>query len=146
MQLTSHTDFALRLLIYLAVQEEHKQATVHDAAERYGISTNHLAKVAQKLVQLGYINSHRGRGGGLELAMAPEKINIGRLVRATESLQLVECFGANSTCPIEPGCTLKSILSDAQKAFLKVLDGYSLADLTQQNKKDRLAELLEMPA
>lgn len=142
MQLTTHTDYALRLLIYLAIHRGEKAATVQDAARRYGVSVHHLAKVAQKLVQLGYVNSHRGRGGGLELAMEPESINVGKLVRETESFQLVECFGTDSTCPIEPQCFLKSILLDARKAFLNVLDSYSLADLVQQ--KNKMAKLLEM--
>lgn len=142
MQLTTHTDYALRLLIYLAVYKGEKSPTVQNAAERYGISANHLAKVAQKLVQLGYVNSHRGRGGGLELAKAPEEINLGKLIRAIESFHLVECFGTESNCPIEPCCYLKSILFDAEKAFLQVLESHSLADLVRP--KTRIACLLEM--
>ncbi len=81
MQLTTHTDYALRLLIYLAVRDDHMPATVQAAATRYGISANHMAKVAQTLVQLGHIDSRRGRGGGLTLARAPAEINIGAVVR-----------------------------------------------------------------
>lgn len=140
MQLTSHTDYALRLLIYLAVHRGETPATVQDAATRYGISANHLAKVAQRLVQLGYVNSHRGRGGGLELACDTNAIGLGKLVRQTENLVLVECFGNDSECPIEPACGLKHVLDKAQQAFLGVLDDYTLADLIGQ--RSQLVQLL----
>lgn len=130
MQLTTHTDYSLRLLIYLAVGPAERPATVQDAAARYGISANHLAKVAQTLVQLGYIHSRRGRGGGLELARPAGAIRLGEVVRATENLQLLECFGPASGCPIEPACQLKRVLATAQNAFLEILDGYTLTDIT----------------
>lgn len=142
MQMTTHTDYALRLLIYLGIHREDTPATVQDAAIRYRISTNHLAKVAQRLVQLGYITSQRGRGGGLELALAPDDINVGELVRNTETFGLVECFRDDSNCPIEPGCRLKHALSEANEAFLEVLDNYTLADLIQP--KIRISKLLDM--
>lgn len=144
MQLTAHTDYALRLLIYLAIHGTDTPATVQDAAERYGISSNHIAKIAQRLVQLGYIMSYRGRGGGLELATAPENINIGDIVRETEAFSLVECFGPDSTCPIEPSCALKHALAEAKDAFLEVLDQYTLADLARP--RNRLIKLLDMRA
>jgi Rrf2 family nitric oxide-sensitive transcriptional repressor len=134
MHLTSHTDYSLRLLIYLALKPDHGQATVQEVATRYGISSNHVAKVAQKLVQLGYVVSHRGRGGGLALALAPEEINVGQVVRGTEPLELLECFGANSTCPIDPSCRLKGVLHEAQRAFLEVIDRYTLADLVGSHR------------
>ena len=141
MQLTSHTDYALRLLIYLAVHKGDSPATVQDAATRYGISANHLAKIAQRLVQLGYINSQRGRGGGLELACEESSIKLGDVVRQTENLVIVECFSDNSNCPIEPACGLKYVLGKAQNAFLKVLDNYTLADLIKH--RNRLGQILE---
>lgn len=140
MQLTSHTDYALRLLIYLAVAKSDTLATVQAVATRYRISANHVAKVAQTLVQRGYVHSHRGRGGGLELAQPVHAINIGEVVRQTENLRLLECFGPNSTCPIDPACRLKQILGSAQQAFLEVLDGYTLADLVAND--DELRALL----
>lgn len=137
MQLTTHTDYALRLLIYLAVRDGEMPATVQAAAARYGISAHHVAKVAQTLVQLGYVNSHRGRGGGLSLAKPPEAINLGEVVRQTENLRLLECFGPDSTCPIDPACTLKQILGQAQAAFLAVLDGHTLAGLVTNDARLR---------
>ena len=142
MQLTTHTDYSLRLLIYLAILEEDKPGTVQAAARHYGISSNHLAKVAQTLVQLGYVDSLRGRGGGLRLAKSIETIGLGRVVRETENLQLLECFGTNSTCPIIPACKLKQIMADAQLAFLAVLDRYTLADLV--HNRSSLHKLLDI--
>ena len=140
MQLTIHTDYALRLLIYLAVHRDEVKPTIQDAAKRYGISSNHLAKVAQTLVQHGYVHSHRGRGGGLQLAMGPEEINVGSLIRQTENLELLECFSEECACPIEPVCLLYRALNKAQQAFLDVLDNYTLADLVRN--KTRLRQIL----
>lgn len=140
MQLTSHTDYSLRLLIYLAIADPDMPATVQEVARRYLISANHVAKVAQTLVQLGYIHSQRGRGGGLSLAYSAEQINVGSVVRQTENLRLLECFGPNSSCPIDPACRLKQILGEAQNAFLEVLDGYTLDQLA--TNQDELRVLL----
>ena len=129
MQLTTHTDYALRLLIYLAVYQSESSLTVQDAAGRYGISTNHLAKVAQNLVQHGYVTGQRGRGGGLALTHKPADINIGEIVREIESFNLVECFGDDSMCRIERNCKLAAAIDEAREAFLKVLECYTLADL-----------------
>lgn len=135
MQLTTHSDYAMRLLIYLAIHPGDKPATVKDAAERYGISTNHLAKVAQKLVQEKIVHSQRGRGGGLKLAMPPAEVNIGKLIRKTENMELLECFGDQCACPIDNVCILYSALRKAQKAFLEVLDGYTLEDVVKNKAK-----------
>ncbi|MAK23343.1 MAG: Rrf2 family transcriptional regulator [Alcanivorax sp.] len=129
MQLTTHTDYSLRLLIYLGLSRDKAPATVQEIALSYGISANHIAKVAQTLTRLGYVKSLRGRGGGLVLAGDPERISVGEVVRQTENLKLLECFGENSSCPIDPACTLKKVLGRAQEAFLQVLDGYTLAEL-----------------
>jgi Rrf2 family nitric oxide-sensitive transcriptional repressor len=131
MQLTTHTDYALRLLIYLAVHRGDDSPTVRDAANRYGISTNHLAKVAQHLVQRGYITSQRGRSGGLALRQEPEGINVGELVCEFEAFNLVECLGRDSLCRIEPDCRFKQAIEAARDAFLDTLRQYTLADLIQ---------------
>lgn len=137
MQLTTHTDYALRLLIYLALSEDQAPATVQQAALSYGISANHIAKVAQTLVQLGYIKSLRGRGGGLVLERPAAKIVVGEVVRQTENLRLLECFGPDSSCPIDPACILKGVLGRAQDAFLKELDRHTLADLIDNGEELR---------
>lgn len=140
MQLTTHTDYALRLLIYLATSEEKRTGTIQDAARRFDISANHLAKVAQTLVQKDYLISQRGRGGGLRLARSAEEINIGAVVRHTENLNLLPCFGEDNACPIQPACKLKNVLGRAQQAFLEVLDEFTLADLI--TNRDTLRQLI----
>jgi len=143
MQLSTHSDYSLRLLIYLAITpDSSRPATVQDAARRFQISANHLAKVAQALVQLGYIHGQRGRGGGLHLAKSPEQIRLGQLIRETENLQLLECFSHTPACPIEPACKLKQLLSRAQLAFLAVLDECTLSDLVPNKRK--LNQLLQV--
>lgn len=137
MQLTTHTDYALRLLIFMAIKQDNEPATVQDVAHRYGISAHHVAKVARTLVQHGYLASHRGRGGGLELTRSASEINIGEVVRRTENLRLLDCFGPDSTCPIDPVCTLKGVLGEALNAFLDILARYTLADLVENRMELR---------
>jgi Rrf2 family nitric oxide-sensitive transcriptional repressor len=142
MQITAHSDYALRLLIYLAVHTGGTPPTIKDAARRYNISDNHLAKVAQRLVQEGIVGSQRGRGGGLFLAKEPNEINIGSLIRKTENLELLECFGNKSECVIDGACILLGVLKKAQKAFLEELDQYTLADVVKN--QPRLRESLKV--
>lgn len=143
MQLTLYADYSLRVLLFLGLQPD-RLSTINEIAESYHISRNHLVKVVHNLGQLGYINTTRGRNGGMSLARAPESINIGEVVRKTEvSFDLVECFNmVSNTCPIAPVCALKTALMEAQCAFLKVLDRYTLADVLK-NKQD-LALLLRV--
>jgi Rrf2 family transcriptional regulator, nitric oxide-sensitive transcriptional repressor len=130
MHLTRYTDYSLRLLIYLAVRPD-GFGTVQAIAEAYDISRNHLMKVAQALNHRGYVETVRGKGGGVRLGLAPSQINVGRVVRDMEpELAVVECLGAGH-CALSPDCRLKSILGDALEGFLRVLDRYTLADLTR---------------
>lgn len=129
MRLTQFTDYALRLLIYAATHRE-RLITIEEAATAYDISRNHLMKVANHLAREGYLKSVRGRSGGLALAMAPEAIGLGQLVRSTEpDFAMVECFGTADQCRITPSCRLKGILGQALAAFLAEMDRHSLADL-----------------
>lgn len=132
MQLTLHTDYALRLMIQLAMRAP-QRLTLEEVARAYGISKNHLTKVAQTLTEHGLIRSVRGRGGGLELACDPETVTAGAVVRMTEeNLNLVECFSSQrNTCPITPACRLKQTLGRALNAFLDELDKVTLADLAE---------------
>jgi Rrf2 family nitric oxide-sensitive transcriptional repressor len=144
MRLTLHTDHALRMLMLLAIEPDALH-TIEEIARRYGISRNHLMKIAQTLVQTGFIESLRGRGGGLRLARAAESINLGALVRATEgSFALVECFDReHNTCLIISACGLRGPLEEALQAFLAVLDRYSLDDLVKRPRtRRRLRQLL----
>lgn len=132
MRMTLHTDYALRMLIYVASRRD-GVCTVSDVAQAYGLSRNHLLKVAQTLRDLELIETTRGRAGGIRLAKAPEEISVGALVRATEEeFSLAECMQAGArACAISPSCRLKGMLHEALAAFLAVLDKYTLADIVQ---------------
>ena len=132
MRLTLHTDYALRMLTYVATRPE-GACTVNDVARAYGLSHNHLLKVAQTLREHGFIETARGRSGGIRLERAPESIGIGALVRLIEEdLSLAECMQAGGRpCVISPGCSLKGMFSEALAAFLSVLDKYTLADVVR---------------
>ena len=134
MQLSLHSDFALRILMALAASG--RRLSVDDVARQYGISRNHLAKVAQELQAQGFITTTRGRSGGMELARAPEAIVIGDLVRRFERLDgFVNCFATDgSGCVVNGVCGLKPALSGALGAFLAHLDTYRLADLVPNPK------------
>lgn len=134
MRLTVYTDYGLRLLMYVALKEG-KRATIQEVAGAYNISKNHLMKVAFDLGRHGFLETVRGRGGGLRLARAPERIRLGDVVRAMEEdFTLVECFApGTNACRITRACKLKGVLNEALKAYLAVLDGYTLADLTAHN-------------
>lgn len=115
--------------MYLGVKGD-ELATIKEIAERYDISKNHLMKVAYELNRLGYIETIRGKNGGMHLRLAPEQINLGQLVRDTENdLAIVECFATDGHCSITPSCVLKQVLGEALEAFLAVLSQYTLSDL-----------------
>lgn len=133
MRLTVYTDYALRMLIYLAIRDD-GQARVGDVADSYGISRNHLLKVALELGRLGYVTTTRGRSGGISLAKPPQDINLGEVVRHMEDdFGLVECLRAHGACCIAPSCRLKVLVREAIGAFLAVFDEYTLADLAADN-------------
>jgi len=136
MQLTLFSDYALRIALYLASHPE-RRCSVDEISRAYGISRAHLVKVVQRLTELELVSAARGRGGGLSLARAPEDVNVGALVRATEPhFDLVECFDMDTnTCPIAPACGLKGTLVRAQRAFLAVLDDSTLADYLPRREK-----------
>ena len=132
MRLTIFTDYSVRVLIYLGTRRrEARLATIGDIAAAYGISRNHLMKVVHHLAKQGYVETTRGKGGGMRLARAPDQINIGTLVRSTEEdFALVECFEAGEqNCTIAPACTLPPVLARALRAFFRELDTQTLADL-----------------
>lgn len=142
MNLTSYTDYALRVLIYLSIQPEGKRSNIKEISDIYRISFHHLSKVVYDLGKLGLIATVRGRNGGIYLAKSPELINIGELVRHTEQpVHLVECFDEeNNTCRLSPVCHLKGILNEALTAYFRVLDKYTLQDLI--GNKNLLQQLM----
>lgn len=143
-QLTAYTDYSLRVLIYLGVQPLEKRSNIKEISDIYNISNHHLSKVVYELGKFGLVETTRGRGGGIMLARDPSKINIGALVRHTESpLHLVECFDEkNNKCKITSACRLKGILHEALAAYLDVLDSYTLKDLLV-NEEDLQSLLLK---
>jgi Rrf2 family nitric oxide-sensitive transcriptional repressor len=144
MRLTTYTDYTLRTLIYLTLAPE-GLVRIADIAKGYGISENHLMKIVHQLGVAGYVETVRGKNGGLRLACRPEAINLGDVVRRMEpDLDLVPCFNPAGTCRIRPVCMLKSILGQALAAFLAVLDRHTLADLAAS--PDDLTRLLGMAA
>lgn len=141
MRLTTFSDYTLRVLIYLGLRRG-GLATIAEIANAYAISKNHLMKVVNELGARGYVETVRGKGGGLRLKMSAEEISIGAVLRESEAdTTLVECFDKKSSdCCIAPACIARGILRDAQEAFYGVLDEYSLADLLQS--RQRLSAIL----
>ncbi|GGC17046.1 HTH-type transcriptional regulator NsrR [Novosphingobium endophyticum] len=136
MKLTLFTDYSMRVLLYLAARPD-RLCSIAEIAQAYRISQNHLMKVVNDLARSGYVESTRGRGGGIRLGKPPGEINIGVLVRHTEEgFDLVDC----GSCVIAPACGMTGVLKEAVSAFLAVLDRYSLADL--MGKRSDLAFLL----
>lgn len=133
MRLTLYTDYSLRVLVYLATKPKEELSNIKEIAEVYHISKNHLMKVTYELGKMNVIETIRGRNGGIRLALPPEEINIGDIVRKTEEdFHIVECFDKeNNQCIISPACGLKHALNKALQAYLEVLDQYTLADLTK---------------
>ncbi|KXS53083.1 MAG: DNA-binding transcriptional regulator (yjeB) [Marinobacter sp. T13-3] len=144
MHITRYTDYSLRVLIYLAAEGD-RLATIQEIADSYQISKNHLMKVVHQLNKKGYIETVRGKNGGMRLHMAPEDINIGILIRETEQdLNIVECFSSKNACKITPVCGLKGMFNEALKAFLEVLDKYTLADVIRDPHRPQLLRLLQI--
>ncbi len=136
MKLTRYTDYAIRVMIYLGSHDA-KICSIKEIADAYDISQNHLMKVVQDLAKSGFVESIRGRNGGIRLGQPPSSINLGHLLRHTEGLDdILEC----SVCPINTGCGMPSILHEATAAFLEVFDRYSVADMIA--RKEVLRALL----
>ncbi len=146
MRLNLHTDYALRLLMFLAQRGD--QAAVDEIAAAFGISRHHLMKVAQELTRQGFVVARRGRGGGLALARPAAEINLGEVVRALEPTgQFVECFDrSTNACTIAGACGLQGALNLALGDFLARLDRYSLADLVPDHVRFAAALAAQRPA
>lgn len=132
MRLTQWTDYTLRVLMYCAACQNREQpVTITEIAESYGISRSHLTKIVQELAAQNLLDTTRGRGGGMRLNKPATEINLGKVVRATETdFNLVECFDpAQNRCRLSAHCGLKGVLNQAMQAYFSVLDGVSLADL-----------------
>ena len=134
MRLTTHTDFALRTLMYLATTGE--RATAAQVAQLYGVSANHMAKVVNQLSRLGYVRSIRGIGGGIELAKQPEEIGLGEVIEAFEgNMHLLECVATENVCAIQSFCKLKGALAEAERLQLEYLNNVTLADVAPTRRQ-----------
>lgn len=141
MRLTAYTDYSLRTLIFLAMHRE-QHVTIQEIADAHGIAKNHLTKVVHQLGMLGYIATTRGRNGGLRLGMEPEDINIGEVVRHTETdFHMASCFDDTSAgCMYSGNCGLKGVLGSATAAFLAVLDAVTLEQVVIKEERKRRAK------
>jgi Rrf2 family transcriptional regulator, nitric oxide-sensitive transcriptional repressor len=134
MRLTVLSDYSLRVLMYLGIHDD-RLCTISEIAQAYGISENHLMKVVNRLGQDGFIETMRGRGGGLRLAKPPGSVSLAEVLRATEEdFQLVECFGEEDTCRITGTCRLKHALRRALQAYFAELDAWTLADIVSNRR------------
>ncbi len=142
MRLTRHSDYALRVLLYLGITSE-SLVTIGEIADRYGISRNHLMKVVNRLATHGYVETVRGKRGGIRLAKPPEAINLGELLRQTEEeFHMAECFDTNrGPCRIAGSCSLRPVLGEALEAFFEALGRYTLADLLRNSCSDIAVDL-----
>ncbi|SOE72249.1 transcriptional regulator, BadM/Rrf2 family [Burkholderia sp. OK233] len=148
MRLTDYTDYSLRVLLYLTVRGE-GLSTIQDISDAYGISKNHLMKVVQQLGELGWVETVRGRNGGLRLAEQTSALTVGEIVRATESdFALVGCFpdqhNERRACVITSHCHLRGVLEAARNAFLAELDRHTIGEVATPHGP--LAALLGLSA
>jgi Rrf2 family transcriptional regulator, nitric oxide-sensitive transcriptional repressor len=129
MRLTLWTDYALRTLIFVAAKGE-RLSTIAEIAHSFDVSKTHLMKVVNRLAQQGYVETIRGKGGGIRLNRPASSIRVGALVRETEDdLAVMGCLGETGFCRIEECCVLRRALGEATRAFLATLDRYTLDDL-----------------
>jgi Rrf2 family nitric oxide-sensitive transcriptional repressor len=141
MRLTTMTDYAMRLLMYVGRHPD-RLCTIAEIAQSYGISEPHLMKITHRLAQRGWIETVRGKNGGMRLARPPHEINLGAVVRDTENdLALVECFVADNACTLRGRCGLTAIIDGALQQFMQHLDRYSLADIMPEAAPDAVSTL-----
>jgi len=151
MRLTVYTDYSLRLLIYAALKPD-GLVNISEVADAYGISRNHLTKVVHQLGIAGFLETVRGKGGGLRLSRPSVEIRVGDVVRCTEpDMALTPCLQPiEGSCPIIPSCRLRAALQEARDAFLRVLDSYTLADLAAAAPQLRsllgMVQIVALPA
>src|SRR3954452_21162516 len=128
MRLSLQTDYALRTLLFLATRTG--RTTVADVAGFFGISAHHVGKVVHQLGRLGYVRNHRGPGGGIELAREPGAITVGRVILDFEgNMLLLDCVAAPGQCVIQPGCTLRGVLAEAERLQMDYLNRITLEAL-----------------
>ncbi len=139
MRLNIQTDYAIRVLLYLAARSQQDPTPTSVIADAFGVSRNHMVKVVQRLVAEGYVQTKGGRSGGVFLAKEPAEIRIGDVVRKIEpGFPLVECLSDDGSCRIAQACGVTPIMRRALEAFLAVLDESTLADVGANRKMLRI--------
>ncbi|MEX2185282.1 MAG: Rrf2 family transcriptional regulator [Pirellulales bacterium] len=134
MRLALQTDYALRTLIFLAGRAD--RAHIADVAAFFAISKDHVAKVVQQLVRLGYVRSIRGVGGGIELARSAESITVGEVILALEgNMHLLDCVAVENVCVIQPACKLRHVLAEAERIQTDYLRGVCLSDVVNPGQQ-----------
>lgn len=143
MRVSTYSDYALRVLMQAALRSP-ERITVDEVAGAFGISRHHLVKIVHDLGRNGYLATRRGIGGGFTLALPPQEIHVGDIVRlGEESDTVIDCKDRREgPCRIFPVCRLKGVLDEAAAAFFAVLDSYTLDDLLGQ--RSALADLLQI--
>lgn len=142
MRLTTMTDYAMRLLMYVA-QHPERLCTISEVARAHEISEAHLMKITHQLALAGWLETVRGKGGGMRLAAAPSDINLGEVVRSVEpDFFLVDCLGGETACMLNGRCQLTAIVSGALQSFMDYLDHYTLADLMPASPKGGVQPLV----
>lgn len=144
MRLTTLTDYAMRLLIYVG-QHPDRLCTISEIAQAHGISEPHLMKVTHRLAQAGWLDTVRGKNGGMRLSKSPGQIRLGDVIRDTENdLSLVECFAGNSRCMLLGSCRLAGVLNGALDQFMAHLDQFTLEDILPAGHPNNHLERLVM--
>jgi Rrf2 family transcriptional regulator, nitric oxide-sensitive transcriptional repressor len=146
MRLTKFSDYALRVLLYAASCDRRRLVTIEDTATLYGISRAHLKKVVRLLIREGYLEGMRGRTGGFRLALPPERINLGAVLRSTEpDFEMVECFSAENACRLSRQCRLPRLINEGLVAMIAVFDAHTLADILVEPRHFATEPLLPWP-
>lgn len=142
MQLSLFSDYSLRVLMFAALKEDTFQ--IEEVTAAYGISRHHVAKVVHSLSKLQYLETRRGRGGGIALAQPAGEIRLGGLLRETEKHSaFVECFdAATNTCMLDGSCKLKGLLAHALNSFYLALDQHTLTDLINGSHRKLMVQAL----
>lgn len=137
MRLTLHTDYALRVLVHVGLRNG-ELVTITEIADCYGISKNHLTKVVHQMGRIGYLETVRGKYGGVRLLRQPDKINLGDFIRETEEdFALVRCMRCDATdeCRLNGQCIAHDALNAGLRAFFAELNRYTLADMLESQRR-----------
>lgn len=140
MQLTQFTDFGLRVLMYLGYRDRKELVTISEIADTFSTSRNHLTKVVNRLVKLGWVHATRGRNGGLKLSIEPELLGIGTIIKKLEAHESsIDCD--KTPCPLTGNCHLKSMLDKGMLQYYQWMDQYTLADTLKDPSGNLIQQL-----